>query len=622
MTEKIDFDTDMKNTLPFTEIDIKELVSDKIFQRGREYFKEGMVCDVYLVGNNRLEAYVEGSGYHPYKVQIEFDQSGITEELSCSCPYVEDFYDVCKHIVAVLLTVLKKPEALKTKEKLSNLLKNLDKSHLISLIKAMMETDSSLDFFVKDFIQNISPKTRKEIGKKLDSAKKFKMINKYKKLAIQIVRDLNGMSHSQAYWFVGGVVQDIQALIKKARPFLKKGDGESAIFLLTGIAEGYLQEWTYLDGSNGETPDPFYDLDEAFAEALLVADISEDTRAFLKKNIEGWIPDLEDYGVDEAFSVTLLAFKEGWSDENLIKALKGDIRMKTGVKIKETNREEEFFWRKPADLILNEVRLNILKKEKRFGEYMNLALAKGLITQYLLMQIERGNIQEVLSRGKKIISQSEESYEVFKKLKEVKALEEALEIGAMGLKFPDFTAKFGDCISELAERMHRKPLALKAIQKSFFQSPTLGRYNKTCQLADESQIKRIKDDYLKFLRSPKECSHTFSIEKIKIFLQESLFDDAIKETRHIDSQAVLTRVMDKVLGYNPDWVIKESKKRSMEIIDRGASKNYDIALDWLKWTKKGYLQKKKPKEWDKSLEKIKLKHKPKYKLISFLEQAF
>ena len=612
----------MKKKLPFTETDIKELVSDKIFQRGWKYFKERMVCDVYLVGNNRLEAYVEGSGHQPYKVQIEFDQSGITEELFCSCPYMEDFYDVCKHIVAVLLTALKKPEALKTKEKLSELLKNLDRSHLISLIKAMMEIDSSLDFFVEDFIQDISPNTRKETGKKLDSAKKSKMINKYKKLAIQIVRGLSGMPHSQAYWLVGGVVQDIQDLIKTARPFLNKGDGESAIFLLTGIAEGYFQEWTYLDGSDGETPNPFYDLDEAFAEALLVADISEDTKTFLEKNIKGWIPDLEDYGVDGAFSVTLLALKEGWSDENLIKALKGKTRMNTGVKIKETSKEEEFFWRKPADLILNEIRLNILKKEKRFDEYMNLALAKGLITQYLLMQIERGNIQEVLSRGKKIISKSEESHEVFKKLKEVKAFEEALEIGAMGLKFPDFTAKFGDCISDLAERRHRKPLALKSIRKSFLKTPTLKRYNKTFQLADKSKIKSIKDDYLKFLRSPEGCSDVFSKEKIRIFLQESLFDDAIKETRHIDSQTFLTGVMDKVLGYNPDWVIKESKKRAMEIIDRGASKDYDIALNWLKWTKKGYLQKKKPKQWDKSLEKIKLTHKLKYKLISFLEQAF
>ena len=70
------------------------------------------------------------------------------------------------------------------------------------------------------------------------------------------------MSSYEAYWGVGSVVRSIQELIKKARPFLEKGDGENAISILTGIAEGYIQGWTYLDGSDGEPPDPFYDLDE------------------------------------------------------------------------------------------------------------------------------------------------------------------------------------------------------------------------------------------------------------------------------------------------------------------------------------------------------------------------
>ena len=45
---------------------------------------------------------------------------------------------------------------------------------------------------------------------------------------------------------------------------------------------------------------------------------------------------------------------------------------------------------------------------------MNLALAEGLVTQYLIMKIERGNIKEAVSQGRKIIHRSQEAHEVSK----------------------------------------------------------------------------------------------------------------------------------------------------------------------------------------------------------------
>ena len=606
----------MKKTEVFslTETGIREMVSSKIFNRGLEYFKEKAVCHIYST-DNVIEAHVEGTDDFPYKVQIEFDKSGLKGEPFCSCPYAEDFNEICKHIVAVLLTVLKKPKTVKAKKKLSDILKTLDKTNLIQLIETVVKTNSSLNLFVEDLIKEISQKTIPDKKSKINS-------NKYKKEAIRIVRSLNGLSSSEAYWLVSDVVRDIQNLIKKARPFLDRGNGETAISILTGIAEGYIQEWTCLDGSDGETPNPFYDLDEGFAEALLVAEIPENIKEPLKTNIEKWVPDLEDYDIDDAFSVTLSALKEGWSDENIVKALKGELKAKPTTKAKGEKKDDFFFWREPANRILSKIRLNILKREKKFDEYMNLALAEGLVTQYLLMKIERGNIKEAVDKGRTIITKSEEAHEISKKLKEVKAFKEALEIGAMGLEFSDFKAEFGDHISELAEKMNKKPLALQSIQKSFFKNPTLKRYNRTWKLADKKNTKRIKADYLKFLRTPNKNLYDSHEEKINIFLQEALFNDAIKEARHIDSQSFLMKIMSKVLTHNPDWVITESKKRAMSIIHSGEAKNYDLSVDWLKWTKKGYVWKKQLKKWNESLKAIKLKHKPKRKLMGLLEKNF
>ena len=160
---------------PLTETMIKELVSSKIFNRGLEYFKEGAVCDIYSI-ENTIEAHVEGNNYRPYKVQIEFDNSGIKGIPVCSCPYAEDFDDICKHIVAVLLTVLKKPKNLETKEKLSDILKNLDKSNLIELIEVIVKADSSLRFIVEDFMTGIFKKGGKKINFHQKIQNQFKQI--------------------------------------------------------------------------------------------------------------------------------------------------------------------------------------------------------------------------------------------------------------------------------------------------------------------------------------------------------------------------------------------------------------------------------------------------------------
>ena len=82
-----------------TEAGIREFAGATIFNRGYDYFEQGMVYE-FNYDSNRIVAEVSGN-YGDYEVEITFEEGEV--EASCSCPY-EDY--PCKHIVAVLLTFI------------------------------------------------------------------------------------------------------------------------------------------------------------------------------------------------------------------------------------------------------------------------------------------------------------------------------------------------------------------------------------------------------------------------------------------------------------------------------------------------------------------------------------
>src|SRR5690606_10772577 len=79
-----------------TEEDVRDFSDFKIFNRGQEYYEEGMVDELmYNKANNTVIATVKGT--REYQIEFRLEEGGIYS--TCDCPY----YGVCKHTVAVLL---------------------------------------------------------------------------------------------------------------------------------------------------------------------------------------------------------------------------------------------------------------------------------------------------------------------------------------------------------------------------------------------------------------------------------------------------------------------------------------------------------------------------------------
>jgi len=111
-------------------------IEPKILERGKKYFYDGLVVDLWSEKSGRFCAVVDGS--IPYDVEIHLDEDFEIVYHDCDCPY--DWSEYCKHEVAVLLAIrehFERKTTLKThgkKRGLRSRLSEIEKDDLISIL--------------------------------------------------------------------------------------------------------------------------------------------------------------------------------------------------------------------------------------------------------------------------------------------------------------------------------------------------------------------------------------------------------------------------------------------------------------------------------------------------------
>jgi len=112
----------------------------RIIERGERYYADGAVFSLIRRGHV-IDAEVAGSDVEPYRVQVWLDGEDL-DGATCTCPY--DWGGWCKHIVAVLLTLLHDPEVLDERPPLAETLGRLTKDRLVELIEALVRDHPAL----------------------------------------------------------------------------------------------------------------------------------------------------------------------------------------------------------------------------------------------------------------------------------------------------------------------------------------------------------------------------------------------------------------------------------------------------------------------------------------------
>ncbi|MBV8858932.1 MAG: SWIM zinc finger family protein [Acidobacteria bacterium] len=130
-----------------TEAHVRELASEKSFDRGEAYYHDGSVLEP-VRQERELRAQCQGSDYEPYQVSATLGKSGIADT-SCTCPY--DYGGICKHIVALLLTYVHEPQSFRPIPPLSELLAGRSREELLTLVGELIRREPELLSLVELF---------------------------------------------------------------------------------------------------------------------------------------------------------------------------------------------------------------------------------------------------------------------------------------------------------------------------------------------------------------------------------------------------------------------------------------------------------------------------------------
>ncbi len=566
------------------------------FSRGEDYYKRGAVTDVIQRGNT-IYADVEGSNVDPYRVSLQVDAGGITS-VGCTCPY--SFGGWCKHIVAAALTWARQPDRVELRPTLPQLLERLDHPQTQQLVQALVAAHPDLIDIVDRqvlLLSNPAPPTSGTTPRRQTPLD----VTPFRRQVKQILRE-GGRSLEEGYEddpFTDGLLQ----VIEQALAFARNNDGNSAIAILEAITVTCIDEWDDISDYGGDSFGIAESLNAAWTEAILSAELVPAEVVDLQVNLSAW-----QEALDTDFSMSLAALQQGWTDPDLQRALQGEDY---------ANPEE-------VDLLFADelalIRLQILDRQGRQQEYLNLARAEGLMLQYLTRLAEMGNIDAAMTAARSQMATAEEAFALAKTLRESNHLPEALEIAQAGLPLPG-TSRYNlaSWTSELAAGLGHQDLALESSQLAFELHPSFANYQQAAQFAS-NHWDTVKPDLLKILRQSENWGAPNA--KVDIFLHEGMIEDAMQAVRSDNyyRSELVNRVMQAAIPTHPDWVIESARERAEPIMEQGKADRYQDAVNWLKQAKAAYLQAGQQATWMTYFSQLKSKYSRKRKLMDLFNQ--
>jgi uncharacterized Zn finger protein len=561
----------IRMTKKVTENILKSLSSPESFTRGHALYQSDAVFDTFRQGD-LLTGKCEGSSAPFYQIHVQLDEGGI-QEASCTCPY--DWGGYCKHIIALVLTYIHNPDAFIEQKNIEELLGQLDKGDLVHLITKMVDKNPDLYSWLQTAIPAVSAQSQpaQQRNKRKTEVSK----TAYKRQIQSILHSLQGYRMSEAYWMMGGMVDQLDHIRDTAHDFLEADDAQGALVILTTLLTEVSGSYEQFDDSDGELGGFFSELALPLVEAILSADLSKTERRNLFNELEPVVKELSAYGIDD-LDVILAALNLGWS---------------------EMLTEQEDY--DHDETILTEAKLNILERQNRVEEYLKLCLEVGEYRRYILKQIEVGDFEKAKEVAWKTLTQASDALVIAKALRDAGHLPDALHLAEKGLDLDGSKHALGAWLGPIEETQGRIDKAIQAYQAAFTSLPSLELYNILKKLSG-TKWGGLRPILMQILQA---SYHTDVL--VDVYLSEEEWDKAISIADKAGewNYSLIEKVADAVFPFRPDWVIQASRKQAEGLIAKTQSKYYAIAARWLAKMKQAYLASGRKEEWSSYLDELK-----------------
>lgn len=579
---------------------IRQHASDDSFGRGQAYLSDGAVVSLRQRGAT-LEAQVEGREPESYRVRCTFDDAGITAA-TCTCPYTYSGW--CAHIVAALLAAAR-GQGIEERPSLDILLADLDRGQLQHLLLRLAEDDPALAEWVEsetNLARGVRAASRSPRTRPPDlHAVRRQMIASL----------LHPPDRTDRGWYIFRLGPEASQLLEQVWALIRAGDGRTALDMLSAMTDECIDNWeSVMEDDEGVTLDFVEErLGPAWREAILSVDLTASEREGWKAKLEAWGSALADYADSDSFEVALRALEEGWDDPALQRALRGEITHPELMEGEPTINGDD-------QNRLTAARLNILERQGRYDEYLNLARAVGQVARYTVMMVRQGHAVAAADYGLQHLARVDDALTLAQALREVGHMEEAMRIAEHGIQLEGKRAVLGTWLAELASGLGNAALASRAAIIAFQEEKNIASYLRVQELAGEDWLAR-REDLLGRLRETRDWNLQGPVD---IFLHEGLIDDAIAllDRSSYPSPNLISQVAGAAIETNPAWVIQASRKQAEAIMDAAKSGAYGTAAEWLSKAKRAYLAAGREQEWRDYLASLLEKHRRKSRLMPLL----
>ena len=285
-----------------SEQDIRSRVGEASLSRGRPYARRGAVFDTRRQGMT-LKARCQGTMPQPYRVQVTFAEKGIAHA-DCSCPVGAGGY--CKHVAALLLTWLERPDAFVEVEDIDAALEKRSKAELITLIKLMLRREPDLEVLLE------APLPAGQRSGPVDP-------EAYRRQAEAVFRQAGYDSGYDSDYDWGSVVEiaeGLRSILEIGDGFAEQQDFANALAVYTAVASTVVQHSTDYQDEEGDLHEVIGECVDGLGRCLAgVSDDGTTREAILRALFEIYRFDVDLGGVGLADDVPDLILEHATPEE-------------------------------------------------------------------------------------------------------------------------------------------------------------------------------------------------------------------------------------------------------------------------------------------------------------------
>ncbi|MEZ0367611.1 MAG: SWIM zinc finger domain-containing protein [Candidatus Sericytochromatia bacterium] len=578
-----------------SENDIRQKAGSQSFEKGYAYFRSEAVYDLYRV-DRTLQGMVAGSGVVPYRVRIQLGPRQI-EQLSCTCPHPAEY---CKHVVAVLLTLVHKPELLQVAPSLEAELRRLSKQDLTDLLLQLQQQEPELGYRIYREL------TRPAAGR-TSSPASLRRLEKTVRDRLAVVQTAD-----PALQYEPGSVQatlDIAGnLLEEIRTWLNAGQPEAALAMLGPLSEALLPDPSrYLDAYGSYAHEALLeDIGQLWVQILLLSSDQGESVLHWLPQLRSWQRRLGGYGLGAALHPVLSLLEAGETLELLHAAIRGEV-------------EPESWARQSDEEIdrLARLQLQLLRQQGQRAEALNLARASGQHTDYALLLIEQGEAEAAVAYLLERLSPSLDLLTICGSLVEHGIDRLALKLGAQALDALASNYRLTVWLRDTAAARAEQDLARHAAWRAVLQQAHLEDFLRLKALYGSEWLTCQHD----FLHQLRQAFSAWPPQMIDILMAEDQDQEAMQiASRFPQDSAAVQRVVSALLTREPAWSRQACIQQAEQIMDSGESRSYADAIHWLKLVRQASFVVGEEEGWKEYLDQLISRHHRKYALRPMLEK--